>query len=181
MRQRSLKTIIMGIDPGLANTGWGIIEESGSKKRALAYGCISTAAEDDTAQRLKSIHDQICAVIERYQPTELGIESIFFGTNAKSAMATGQARGAALVAAAFAQLNIGEYSPKQIKQVVVGTGAADKSQVQYMVRALLGLDHTPTPDHAADALAAAICHAHLREMNNLARVVEAVQQGEGER
>lgn len=181
MRQRSPKTIIMGIDPGLANTGWGIIEESGSNKRALAYGCISTAADTDTAQRLKTIHDQICAVIKRYRPTELGIESIYFGTNAKSAMATGQARGAALVAAAIAQLTIGEYSPKQIKQVVVGTGSAEKAQVQYMVRALLGLDHTPAPDHAADALAAAICHAHLRETNSLASSVDVTQQEEGER
>jgi crossover junction endodeoxyribonuclease RuvC len=162
------KLIIIGIDPGLANTGWGIVEECGSKKRALAYGCISTPADIDIATRLKSIHDQVCTVIERYQPSELGIESVYFGSNSKSAMATGQARGAALVAAANAQLTVGEYSPRQIKQAVVGTGTADKEQVQYMVRALLGLDHTPTPDHAADALAAAICHTHLRRMGALA-------------
>lgn len=171
MIQSTRKTIIMGIDPGLANTGWGIIEECGSKKRALAYGCISTSSTGDTASRLKAIHDQISAVIARYHPVELGIESIYFGANSKSAMATGQARGAALVAAAISRLAIGEYSPKQIKQAVVGTGAADKEQVQYMVRVLLGLDHTPTPDHSADALAAAICHAHLRNK---------VETGEGE-
>ena len=163
MNKETQQTIILGIDPGLANCGWGVIEEKGSKKRALAYGCIATPAEQDTATRLKAIHDQVCVVIEKYHPTELGIESIYFGANAKSAVATGQARGAALVAAAILSLHVGEYSPKQIKQAVVGTGAASKEQVQFMVKALLNLDHTPTPDHAADALAAAICHAHLRK------------------
>jgi crossover junction endodeoxyribonuclease RuvC len=158
------KTIILGIDPGLANSGWGVIEETGAHKRALAYGCISTTAGLDIATRLKSIHDQLCAVIERYRPTELGIEQVYFGANSKSAMATGQARGAALVAAATLQLEVGEYSPRQIKQVVVGTGTASKEQVQYMVRVILGLDHEPSPDHAADALAAAICHSHMRKV-----------------
>ncbi|MDR3053774.1 MAG: crossover junction endodeoxyribonuclease RuvC [Coriobacteriales bacterium] len=153
--------IILGIDPGLANTGWGLVEKDASKLRALAYGCITTAASEDTAFRLKTIHDEISAVIERYHPCELGIESVFFGANSKSAMATGQARGAALVAVATMQLGVGEYSPRQIKQAVVGNGSADKEQVQYMVSRILGLDHTPSPDHAADALAAAICHAHL--------------------
>jgi len=167
--QRSQKTVIMGIDPGLANTGWGIIEECGSSKRALAYGCISTPSTGDTASRLKTIHDQISTVITRYHPVELGIESVYFGANSKSAMATGQARGAALVAAAVSHLTVGEYSPRQIKQAVVGTGTAEKDQVQYMVKVLLGLDHTPTPDHCADALAAAICHAHLRRQAEVGR------------
>jgi crossover junction endodeoxyribonuclease RuvC len=157
----SAPVIILGIDPGLANTGWGIVEQNASKKRALAYGCINTPASDDVAKRLKQIYDEISAVIERYAPTELGIESVYFGANSKSAMATGQARGAALVAVALRNLNVGEYSPRQIKQAVVGSGSAEKEQVQYMVQRILGLDHTPSPDHAADALAAAICHAHL--------------------
>ncbi|MDR1713965.1 MAG: crossover junction endodeoxyribonuclease RuvC [Coriobacteriales bacterium] len=153
--------VIMGVDPGLANTGWGVIERCGSRQRAVAYGCISTSPEDSIAVRLKRIHDEIMAVIERYQPQDLAIEAVYFGANAKSALATGQARGAALVAVAQRGLAIGEYSPTQIKQSVVGTGRAGKQQVQYMVRALLALDHDPTPDHAADALAAAICHAQL--------------------
>jgi crossover junction endodeoxyribonuclease RuvC len=101
-------------------------------------------------------------VIVRYSPAECAVESVFFGTNAKSAFATGQARGVALLATADARLLLGDYSPVQIKSVVVGSGTADKAQVQYMVRVMLGLDHEPRPDHAADALAAAITHANLR-------------------
>ncbi|MDR3316166.1 MAG: crossover junction endodeoxyribonuclease RuvC [Coriobacteriales bacterium] len=159
-----LPVIILGIDPGLANTGWGVIELLGSKRRALAYGCITTLAGEETALRLRRIHDELQAVIERYHPTELGIEAIYFGANAKSALATGEARGAALLAVASRELRVGEYSPTQIKQVIVGQGKADKKQVQYMVRALLKLDHDPKPDHAADALAAAICHAQFRRI-----------------
>jgi len=153
---------ILGIDPGLANTGWAVIEAMGAKRQALAYGCISTGNEEHTATRLKAIHDGIARVIERYHPTELGVEQVYFGANAKSAIATGQARGAALVAVAYRELAIGEYSPTQIKQTIVGTGKANKEQIQYMVRVLLKLDHNPSPDHAADALAAALCHAQLR-------------------
>jgi crossover junction endodeoxyribonuclease RuvC len=155
---------MLGIDPGLANTGWGVIEQTGSRRRALAYGCIATEASDDIAVRLKQIHDGIAAVIERYQPSELGIEVVYFGSNAKSALATGQARGAALVAVAARELVVGEYSPTRVKQVVVGEGHAEKQQVQYMVKALLALDHEPSPDHAADALAVALCHAQLRRL-----------------
>jgi crossover junction endodeoxyribonuclease RuvC len=155
--------IILGIDPGLANTGWGVIEREGSRCRALAYGCIQTKAGEEVAQRLALIHDEIQAVITRYRPTECAVESVYFGTNAKSAFATGQARGVALLATADARLAVGEYSPVQIKSVVAGSGTADKGQVTYMVRAFLSLDHDPKPDHAADALAAAITHAHLRD------------------
>ena len=154
--------VILGIDPGLAHTGWGIIELTGSKKRALAYGCITTNTSEEIAIRLKRIHDEVTAVIERYGPTELGIEAVYFGSNTQSALSTGQARGAALVAVAKRQLSVGEYSPTQVKQVIVGEGRAQKQQVQYMVRAMLALDHSPTPNHASDALAVALCHAQLR-------------------
>ncbi|MDR2197380.1 MAG: crossover junction endodeoxyribonuclease RuvC [Coriobacteriales bacterium] len=154
--------IILGIDPGLAHTGWGVIEQVGARRHALAYGCVATSSREETACRLKRIHDEISEVIKRYHPTELGIEAVYFGSNAKSALATGEARGAALVAAAYQQIEVGEYSPTQIKQTIVGTGTATKEQIQYMVKAMLGLDHVPTPDHAADALAAAICRAQLR-------------------
>ena len=155
--------IILGIDPGLANTGWGVIEQSGSRFRCLAYGCVVTRAGEPVAQRLALIHDAIQHVIVRYSPEAAAVESVFFGTNAKSAFATGQARGVALLATADAQLELGEYSPVQIKSAVVGSGTADKKQVQFMVRTVLSLDHEPKPDHAADALAAAICHANLRK------------------
>jgi crossover junction endodeoxyribonuclease RuvC len=155
--------IILGIDPGLANTGWGVVEQKGSKLRCLAYGCVVTRAGEPVAQRLAIIHDAVQQVIVRYAPEAAAVESVFFGTNAKSAFATGQARGVALLATADAQLELGEYSPVQIKSAVVGSGTADKKQVQYMVRTILGLDHEPHPDHAADALAAAICHSNLRQ------------------
>jgi crossover junction endodeoxyribonuclease RuvC len=157
-----VRAVILGIDPGLANTGWGVIERSGSKLRCLAYGCIQTAAAEELAQRLSAIHVGVRDVIVRYEPTECAVESVFFGSNAKSAFATGQARGVALLATADARLLLGDYSPVQIKSAVVGSGTADKRQVQYMVKVMLGLDHEPKPDHAADALAAAITHANLR-------------------
>lgn len=155
--------IILGIDPGLANTGWGVVRREGATCRAMAYGCVRTAPSESVPLRLKAIHDELRAVIERYVPDEAAVESVYFGTNAKSAFATGQARGAALLATAHMCIPVGEYSPVQIKKAVVGVGTADKEQVQYMVRRMLGLDHDPKPDHAADALAAAICHAHLRD------------------
>jgi len=159
--------IILGIDPGLANTGWGIIERDGPRCRAVAYGCISSKADEPLAQRLARIHDEIRAVIVRYRPAECAVESIFFGTNAKSAFATGQARGVALLATVDAQLVLAEYSPVQIKSVVTGTGTADKNQVTYMVRLQLALDHDPKPDHAADALAVAMTHATMRDRRAL--------------
>jgi crossover junction endodeoxyribonuclease RuvC len=112
----------------------------------------------ELSRRLKKIHEQVGAVIERYRPTCVGIETVWFGQNITAAFATGQARGAALVACADAALDVGEYTPKNIKSTVVGTGDADKRQVQYMMKQLLGLDAEPKPDHAADALAAAICY-----------------------
>jgi crossover junction endodeoxyribonuclease RuvC len=153
---------ILGIDPGLANCGWGVIEARGSRLRPVAYGCISTAAAEELPDRLRAIAHDLRDVVRRYQPTDLGIETVYQKGNQKSAIATAQARGAALTAAAELDMMIGEYSPSTIKNAVVGSGAASKEQVQYMVQVLLRLDHLPNPDHAADALAAAICHAHLR-------------------
>lgn len=155
-------TIIMGIDPGLANTGWGVVECRGSKLRPIAYGCITTRKSISLPGRLAIIHDNLCEIIDRYMPTCLSVEGIYFGANTQSALLTAQARGAALVACAYKGLEYAEYTPMQIKQAVVGTGTADKYQVQYMVRAVLELDHEPKPDHAADALAAAVTHARMR-------------------
>ena len=151
-------TVALGIDPGLANTGWGIVEREGARFRCLAYGCISTSPDMELSRRLMKIHEQMGAIIERYRPTCVGIETIWFGENITAAFATGQARGAALVACAEAALSVGEYAPKNIKNTVVGTGDADKRQVQYMMKQLLGLEREPRPDHAADALAAAMCY-----------------------
>ena len=153
--------IVLGIDPGLAHTGWGVIETRGSLCRARAYGCVATSAHEPIDVRLDKIFREISEVIDAYHPTQLAIEKIFFGENERSAIATAQARGAAIVACARGGLEVGEYTPMQIKQAVVGTGGADKYQVIFMVRNILALDHDPHPDHAADALAAAICHALL--------------------
>ncbi len=163
---------ILGIDPGLAHTGWGVIEVAGTRKSCLAYGCIVTTADEALSFRLKRIYDGIDQTIEMYHPTEVGVELVYFGANSKSAIATGQARGAALVATANHGLLVGEYTPLQIKQTVTGVGSADKTQVQYMVRSLLGLDHTPHPDHASDALAAAISQSNYRLHNNLTAAME---------
>lgn len=150
--------VILGIDPGLANTGWGLVRASGSRLECVAYGCVSTSAESPLAVRLQHIQRQIDAVIRRFEPSCLGIETVWFGQNVSAAFATGQARGAALVACADHGLQVGEFTPRQIKMAVVGTGSAEKEQVQYMVAQLLGLDELPHPDHASDALAAAICY-----------------------
>ena len=158
---------LLGIDPGLAHTGWGVVETRGPACRARAYGCVATTAAEPIDVRLGRIYRELRDVIERYGPTELAIESIYFGENTKSAIATAQARGAAIVACSTAGLSVGEYTPMQIKQAVVGTGAADKRQVTYMVRTVLELDHDPRPDHAADALAAAVCHANVTRTKSL--------------
>jgi len=150
--------IILGIDPGLAHTGWGVICQNGPRLSCLAYGCVETDAGQQLSQRLKKIYDQIGAVIDRFQPTCVGVETVWFGQNTTAAILTGQARGAALVACANGGLTVGEYTPNEIKLAVVGAGMAEKQQVQYMVQKLLALPQLPEPDHAADALAAAICY-----------------------
>lgn len=144
-----------------------MVETRGPACRARAYGCVTTHADEPIDERLGRIYSELRDVIDRYGPTELAIESIYFGENTKSAIATAQARGAAIVACSTAGLSVGEYTPMQIKQAVVGTGAADKRQVTYMVRNVLALDHDPRPDHAADALAAAVCHANVTRTRRL--------------
>ena len=161
-----MERTILGIDPGLAHTGWGLVRQEGSHLSCVAYGCVSSDASVPLAQRLRKIHEQVGAVIERFSPTCVGIETVWFGQNVTAAFATGQARGAALVACAEGGLEVGEFTPRQIKLAVVGTGTAEKEQIQYMVQKLLALKDAPRPDHAADALAAAICyttHEGLKE------------------
>jgi crossover junction endodeoxyribonuclease RuvC len=163
------RVLILGIDPGLANTGWGVIDVCDDRLSCRAYGCVTTKSTEPLPARLSAIHEEIADVVRRYTPHACAVESVFFGTNAKSAFATGQARGAAVLALSKRSLVLSEYSPVQIKSTVAGSGRADKRQVQFMVRTVLTLDHTPSPDHAADALAAAICHARLAGRAALAR------------
>lgn len=159
MRHVPMQRTILGIDPGLAHTGWGIVSQAGSRLTCQAYGCVETLASQPLHERLGKIYGQLAAVVRRYQPNCIGIETVWFGTNAPSAFATGQARGAALAACAGCGAQLAEYSPKQIKLAIVGSGSADKGQVEYMVQHILQLEQRPKPDHAADALAAAICFA----------------------
>lgn len=153
--------IILGIDPGLAHTGWGVVSQQGARLSCVAYGCIETPSSWSLPDRLGKIYGQIAAVVNRYKPECVSIETVWFGSNTTTAFATGQARGAALAACAGSVASFAEYSPKQIKLAIVGAGAAEKEQVEYMVQHLLQLESKPQPDHAADALAAAICFANF--------------------
>lgn len=154
-------TIILGIDPGSRVTGYGVIRVERHRLTHLDDGCIRLGSEDLSA-RLLVLYDALCTVIERFEPREAAVEKVFMNRNADSALKLGHARGVALLTARRGGLEVREYAATQVKQAVVGRGHADKGQVQHMVRALLGLDATPPVD-AADALAAAICHAHMRE------------------
>ncbi|NLN15615.1 MAG: crossover junction endodeoxyribonuclease RuvC [Tissierellia bacterium] len=151
--------VILGIDPGLAIVGYGVIECIGNRYRPLEYGAITTDSNLDFPNRIKNIYDQLLDVIDRYKPEDLAIEELFFNKNVKTAIKVGQARGVEILAAVHRDLNIYEYTPLQIKQAIVGYGRAEKYQVQEMVKLFLNLKEVPKPDDVADALAVALCHA----------------------
>lgn len=159
--------IIIGIDPGYAIVGIGVVEYKGNKFRTLEYNAITTPAGMPTVERLKKIYTEITSYIIKYDPDAAAIEELFFNSNQKTAINVAQARGVLLVAAANANIPIYEYTPLQVKQSVTGYGRADKAQVQQMVKTLLGLNAIPKPDDAADALAIAICHAHSNKINKV--------------
>jgi crossover junction endodeoxyribonuclease RuvC len=161
------KMRIMGIDPGTAITGFGLLEHEGSRLRLLEYGVIRTEPGVPDAERLLQIHREVGALLKNYRPEAIAVEELFFNKNSRTVLAVGQARGVVMLAAAQADLRVEEYTPLQVKMAVVGYGRAEKRQVQEMVKVLLGLDHLPKPDDAADALAVAICHAHSRRKYNL--------------
>ena len=150
---------VLGIDPGTAACGYGIVHESGGRLRAVAHGWWQTSARSRPEARLKTIYDGVVGLIEAHAPDALVLEESFVGADARIALSVGQARGAVLVAGANAGLPCSEYPPATVKQSVCGYGRADKQQVQRMVKAILGLPEPPSPSHAADALAVAICHA----------------------
>lgn len=150
---------ILGVDPGLATLGWGVIDTRPDGGMLAISGSLSTSPRTPLAERLKTIHDTIRAVVVEHQPEAAAIEEIFFAANVKTAVAMAHARGAAILALAQNDVELFEYSPLQIKQSVVGYGRASKEQVQMMVMRLLGLKEAPGSEHAADALAAALCHS----------------------
>ena len=152
--------IVLGIDPGYAIVGWGLIEYKNNTYKPLRFGAITTDADMDFNQRLKVIYDDVCEIIRRFKPQALSIEKLYFQTNQKTAIMVAEARGVTLLAAKQADIPIFEYTPLQVKTAVTGYGKAKKPQVMEMTRRILGLATVPKPDDTADALAIAICHGH---------------------
>ena len=166
--------IIMGIDPGLASTGYGVVEKREGQLLPLGCGEINTSPKKPLSSRLDKIYGEVRDLIERYHPDLLVLEELFFNTNARSAMVVGQARGGIILAAAHAGIGVEEYTPLQVKQTLVGHGRADKKQVEYMVRTLLHIEGEIGSSHASDALALAVCHAHSERMRG--RLEEAIDK-----
>ena len=159
--------IIIGVDPGYAIVGIGVVEYNGNRFRPLEYGAITTPAGMPTVDRLKKIYDEMTLLIDKYQPDAVAIEELFFNSNQKTAINVAQARGVILVSVTNRGVPIFEYTPLQVKQSVTGYGRADKGQIQQMVKTLLNLNVIPKPDDAADGLALAICHAHSNKINKM--------------
>jgi crossover junction endodeoxyribonuclease RuvC len=151
--------VVMGIDPGVANTGFGVVRLAGSQMSAIDGGVIDGSADDTAERRLARIHAALAELVGWHEPAAVALEDVYFGKNVRSAMSVGQARGVAMLAAAQRGIPCFAYTPQAVKMAVCGTGAAAKQQVQRMVGSLLGLPEPPQSDHAADALAVAICHA----------------------
>ena len=151
--------IVIGIDPGMANTGFGVVRTAGERIVALDGGVIDTEADQPVEKRLAKLHSAIGELIRWHEPKAMALEDLFFNRNVASALSVGQARGVAMLAAAEQGLPCFDYTPQAVKKAVCGSGSADKGQIQRMVASLLGLPEPPAPDHAADAFAVAICHA----------------------
>ncbi len=153
--------IILGIDPGLHKTGWGVVKATGNHLSFVAGGTLQTNPKDNGSHRLRDIHNGLDAILVKYNPTEMAVEEVYVNDNARSSLKLGQARGVALLAAGLADLTCAEYTPTAIKKALVGTGRADKNQMIYMVKMLLPTSN-PTTSDMADALAVAICHANTQ-------------------
>ncbi|MBI2955075.1 MAG: crossover junction endodeoxyribonuclease RuvC [Chloroflexi bacterium] len=162
-----VRRLALGIDPGTAIMGFGLVAFVADQLELVDYGVITTPSHLPLATRLQRLYRELNSILERARPTEVAIEELFFSRNVQTALAVGQARGVAILAAANFGLAISEYTPLQIKQAVVGYGRARKEQIQEMVRVLLGLTDKPEPDDAADALALAICHLHFSRMERI--------------
>ncbi len=159
--------LIMGIDPGIAISGYGFLKKNDIDIEVLEYGVLTTDAKDTVPERLKHIFKGYTELMTRYKPSAVAIEELFFNKNAKTIINVGQARGIAILAAALLDIDVFEYTPLQVKQSVVGYGRADKIQVQDMIKLILKLRERPRPDDAADALAVALCHIHSNKLQNI--------------
>lgn len=162
---------ILGIDPGYAILGYGIVDLSGNRFTVCDYGAVTTDKDMDMPDRLKHIYCRLMEIIDEYRPDAAAVEELFFNKNTKTALGVGQARGVTILACANSGLDIFEYTPLQVKQGLIGYGRAEKEQVQFMVKAILKLSEIPKPDDTADALAVAICHGH--SAGCMSRIVKA--------
>lgn len=158
-----MEKIILGIDPGIADTGYGFIRVDGSRLECLAYGSIKTPAKEELPQRLQTLHKELSVLIKKYKPEKAAVEQLFFNKNVRTALIVGQARGVVLLTISLSNVPIIDFTPGQVKQAVSAYGQASKLQVQKMVKLILSLKELPQPDDAADALAVAICGANHRQ------------------
>jgi crossover junction endodeoxyribonuclease RuvC len=171
--------VVMGIDPGVANTGFGVVRLAGSQMSAVDGGVIEASGDETPERRLASIHASLAELISWHEPAAVALEDVYFGKNVRSAIGVGQARGVAMLAAAERGVRCFDYTPQAVKMAVCGTGAAAKEQVQRMVGSLLALPEPPQSDHAADALAVAICHAsHAPPQRGRAAFAKTAAAGE---
>ncbi len=159
--------IVLGIDPGTALCGYGLVREENDEMSLVAYGAVSTPANSPLPSRLQRIYQELSGLIAEHRPAAVAVEKLFFAKNSRTALAVGHARGVALLAAAQGGVPVAEYTPNEVKQAIVGYGGADKNQMQQMVRMLLHLDFVPEPDDAADAIAIAICHLQSSRLQAL--------------
>lgn len=159
--------LILGVDPGIARTGWGLIEDNNQKLNALYYGCIETTPDEEMPQRLLILYKSIVKIIEKYNPEILAIEELFFNTNAKTALIVGQARGIVILAGAQKNIPLATYTPLQVKIAITGYGRAEKNQIGSMIKIILKLQGIPKPDDTADALAIAVTHSFHKKMQRI--------------
>lgn len=167
VQDQHIPRLVLGVDPGIAALGYGLVTRHGDNLQTVAFGVIGTTSEDPVAVRLQTLYDELRLLLERHQPDAMAVETLFFCKNTRSALSVGQARGVAILAAAHSGLLVGEYTPLQVKLAITGYGRADKTQMQRMICMLLGLNCIPEPDDAADALAVAICHLHTIEKTSV--------------
>ncbi len=167
--------IILGIDPGIAICGTGVIEKNGNKYKAIYYDSIITKAHTPLEDRIEIIYNGIVELIDKYKPDAISVEELFFNNNAKTAFAVGQARGVVMLAGKQKNVPFYEYTPLQVKQALTGYGRADKKQIQQMVKSFLGLSEVPKPDDTADALAIAICHGNSVRFNSIQNILRGGQ------
>jgi len=158
---------ILGIDPGIAIVGYGVVDKEGNRYKTVAYDAVTTKAHTPLEDRLEKVYNGVCEIIKEYKPDAMSIEELFFNNNAKTALTVGQARGVIILAAVQHHIPVYEYTPLQVKQALTGYGRASKTQIQQMMKSMLGLTEVPKPDDVADALAIAVCHGNSMRFNSI--------------